>query len=363
MNIQNLKNKINGLTVNQKKELIDHIKESYSVFDEYSNVEKCPYCQSTHFVKNGKRKGVQRYKCKSCNKSFIYKTNTVLYNIKKINKWNDFVEDFLTLNISTIKQITYKLDISIQTAINWRHKLLSALVAKYNTFENETIEFDEIFMLISRKGRRGMNIKDYSAYRIWRESQVGDSDYAVKVFFTYSRDKKKMDLYTSHMGRTKVKDLENYFLPNKFKNIIVITDKHRSYASFFKRFKYNHKSFKSKYHIDPNDKSIHNQTVNAYAHGFKSFINREMHGVSTKYLDFYVKWFEFMINVKKQIESKIDNYSSKIKFDLTDKICENILADNNGLEFFRQSEISFDRFLNENGRTNWGVCSTHYYAA
>lgn len=191
MNIQNLKNKINWLTVTQKKELIDHIKESYSVFDEYSNVERYPYCQSTNFIKNGKRKGVQRYKCKNCNKSFIYKTNTILYNIKKINKWNDFVEDFLTLNISTIKQITSKLDISIQTAINWKHKLLSALVTKYNTFENETIEFDEIFIIISRKGRRGMNIKDYSAYRRWRESQVDDSDYAVKVFLHIVEIKRK----------------------------------------------------------------------------------------------------------------------------------------------------------------------------
>lgn len=70
-----------------------------------------------------------------------------------------------------------------------------------------------------------------------------------------------------------------------------------------------------------------------------------------------------MINVKKQIENNIENYSSKIKFDVTDKICKNVLADNNGLDFLRQSEISFERFLKQNGRTNWGVCSTHYYAA
>jgi len=361
MNINSLKSKINKLNVSQKRELINYIKTNYSVFDEYAEVKCCPYCYSNHIIKNGTRKGITRYLCKDCKKTFTYKSNTILKGIHQLNKWNEFVEDFITLNISSIKHISEKLNVSIQTAINWRHKLLSALVNKENTFKDETIEFDEIFFLISRKGRRNMNINDYKAYKHWRENQVGDSDYAVKVFFTYSREKRKLELNKSHMGRTSVKDLENYFLPNKFENITAITDGHRSYSSYFYRYNVPHKTFKSKNHINKSNKNIHNQTINAYAKGFKDFVNRHLRGVSTKYLDFYAKWYEFMINIKKEIENRIIKEETKIRFNITDKICENVLSDINGLEFFRQSEIGFQRFLKENGRTDYGFCSTHYY--
>lgn len=362
MNIQTLKNKINGLTVSQKKELISYIKNNYSVFDEYVKVIECPYCQSTHFVKNGKRKDTTRYLCRDCKKTFTYRTKTILNGIHDLNKWNDFVEDFLTLKISSLKEIMNRLDVSSQTAIDWRHKIQSALVAKENEFENETIEFDEAFFLISRKGRQSMNIKNYKAYQSWRKSLTGESDYKVKVFFTYSREKRKLELHTSHMGRTKVEHLENYFLPNKFKNITVLSDSHRSYSSFFKREQIKHKTFKSKYHVNPNNKTIHNQTINAYIKGFKNFVYDNLKGVSTKYLPFYAKWYEFIINTKKEVEKIINNTEKKVRFDLTDAICKNVLSDCVGLEMYRQSEISFQNFLEQNGRTDYGFCSTHYYA-
>ena len=39
----------------------------------------CPHCNSKYIVKNGKNKDKQRYKCKSCRKSFITETNTPIY--------------------------------------------------------------------------------------------------------------------------------------------------------------------------------------------------------------------------------------------------------------------------------------------
>ena len=43
----------------------------------------CPHCNSKYIVKNGKNKDKQRYKCKSCRKSFITETNTPIYYSKK----------------------------------------------------------------------------------------------------------------------------------------------------------------------------------------------------------------------------------------------------------------------------------------
>ena len=102
---------------------------------------------------------------------------------------------------------------------------------------------------------------------------------------------------------------------------------------------------------------MHNQTVNAFIRGFKFFVNEHMRGVSTKYLDFYVKWFQF-IN-----ESKVKAFKkNELKFNLVDEICDNVVQDKFGIELYRQSELSFVRFLNNNGRTNHGDCKHHYYA-
>ena len=41
---------------------------------------ECPHCHSTSIKKNGTKKGVQRYLCKSCNKTFAGSLNTILFS-------------------------------------------------------------------------------------------------------------------------------------------------------------------------------------------------------------------------------------------------------------------------------------------
>ena len=359
MKLESIKYGIQKLSITEKKDLIDFIKGSYSLFDEYSTcVNSCPVCHSGRIVKNGLRKGVQKYICSDCNKNFNYKTNTVLSKIQKLNKWNEFVEDFISLNITSLKTLKKKLHVSEQTVFNWRHKLLSAIALKTDaSFSEEAVEFDESWLRISRKGRRNLGIKDKPAYRAWRKKQVGDSNYNVKVFFTYGRDSKQLDVHQSHTGRTSTSDMKNYFTPYKFKDIRVYSDAHITYKSFFKANNINHETFIGKNHISFSDKNVHNQTVNAFIRGFKFFVNEHMRGVSTKYLDFYVKWFQF-IN-----ESKVKAFKkNELKFNLVDEICDNVVQDKFGIELYRQSELSFVRFLNNNGRTNHGDCKHHYYA-
>jgi transposase-like protein len=359
MKLQVIKNRISQLSVNEKKDLIMFIKSSYSVFDDYSiDVNACPDCHSNHIVKNGTRKGVQKYVCRDCKKNFNYKTNTVLSKIQKLNKWNEFVEDFISLNITSLKAMSKKLQLSEQTVFNWRHKLLSAIALKTDVkFTEEAIEFDETWLRISRKGRRNMGIEDHMLYRHWRKKQVGDSPYNVKVFFASGRESKRLDVFQSHTGRTSRKNMENYFTQEKFKNISVFSDAHVTYKSFFRANNIPHETFIGKNHVNFLNKEVHNQTVNAFIRGFKYFVNEHLRGVSTKYLEFYIKWYQFIQESKNQIQKK-----EELKFDLTNEVCGTITKDNFGIELYRQSELSFIQFLKNNGRTNHGDCKHHYYA-
>ena len=358
MKINNLKRHILCLTGEEKKELIDFIKSSFSVFDQYSNIDSCPRCFSFHFKKDGKRKGIQRYKCLDCKRYFNYKTNTILAHLQKLDKWNDFMEDFLSLEFSSLMSLKEKLHLSEQTVFNWRHKLLSSIVANSNKkFFNEHLEFDEAFFKISRKGRRGMRIKNKRSYRLWRKGLRGDSKYMVKVFFIFGRSSAMLETYESHMGRTSIENLRNYFYDAHFKKVEVISDAHPSYVSFFKRCQIPHLTFISKDHVNPNLPKVHNQTINAFMRGFKVFVNHHLRGVSSKYLNCYAKWFEFIHSLKQKLQK-----TRILSFDGSHHIKNHVVKDRIGLEIYRQSEVSFQYFLKSNHRANFGTCKNHFYS-
>lgn len=58
--------------------------------EEIKKRKDCPHCLSESVYKRGKQKGVQMYKCRSCNKWFSETTGTPLWDIKLKNKWQGY---------------------------------------------------------------------------------------------------------------------------------------------------------------------------------------------------------------------------------------------------------------------------------
>lgn len=89
-------------------------------------VEVCPHCESKMYIKYGKFNGIQRFKCKNCKKTFSLTTNSVWsYSKKKATKWFEFCE--LILEKKVLRECAEILDININTAFAWRHKVLDRL--------------------------------------------------------------------------------------------------------------------------------------------------------------------------------------------------------------------------------------------
>ncbi len=84
-----------------------------TTFERYSKLlkkvsmhkSKCPICHSTHSVKNGKRRGIQLYKCKDCGCQF--RNNKLPDNIKL---WQMYQE-----NKQTVKELSWTLGVSEST--------------------------------------------------------------------------------------------------------------------------------------------------------------------------------------------------------------------------------------------------------
>lgn len=286
-------------------------------------VKGCPYCESTHYSKNGKRGAMQRYICKSCEKIFTGKTGTFLHGIKDDKKFEQYFK-LMFEQYLPIKVMSEKIGISIQTAFDWRHKILSGLNIRAVEFNGIT-EIDDIWFLYSQKGRKGLK---YSRNRGGSRRQ-GDNNYQVKLLITADRQNEK-DMSVLKIGRISKSDIQRKIGGKFNESCTLVSDKHRSISAFAKSEGIRHKSFISSKHTAGKD--YHVQTVNNMATRLKSVINHQLRGVSTKYLQNYSNWFGQMEEVKNQPES-IPNLK------------KNLLKRKNTWDTFTHIEKDYKKFI------------------
>ncbi|MEI8202629.1 MAG: IS1595 family transposase [Bacteroidota bacterium] len=185
-------------------------------------VDSCPYCSSSLILKNGHRSDSQRYKCKVCYMTFTSNSWTSFHGIKKIVKfeeyWTLMFQQYLPIHI-----IAKQIGISIQTAFDWRHKILSGLNANTEAFNGIT-EIDDIWFLYSQKGRQGLK---YSRKQGSSKRQ-GDNKFQVKLLVTADRESNK-DLSVAKIGRITKSDIERKVGGKFNSSCTLVSDKHRIY--------------------------------------------------------------------------------------------------------------------------------------
>jgi len=251
-------------------------------------MDSCPYCKSELIVKNGHKKNRQRFKCKMCHKIFTSTTGTSIHGVKKIEKFEEY-KTLMFEQYQPLKALAKKVGISIQTAFDWRHKILSGATSSPIEFQGIT-EMDDLWFLYSQKGRKGLK---YSRKR-GGSSRAGDNNFQVKLLATADRFKNR-DFSVAKIGRITKKDIERK-VGGKFNDsCTLVSDKHRSISAFAKAENVKHISFISSKHTAGGE--FHVQNVNNMASRLKSIINHRFRGVSTKYLQNYSNWFALQNSV------------------------------------------------------------------
>jgi transposase-like protein len=260
---------------------LNKIGTTQSKSSEESHPLYCPHCESNLIVKNGKRGKLQKYKCKTCCKVFTSRTGTPLHKIQKPDKFEAY-KTIMLENYLPLKQMASKIGISIQTAFDWRHKILSSVNNDRVRFDGIT-EIDDIWFLYSQKGRKGLK---YSRKR-GGSKRAGDNDFQAKLLVTSDRNS-NTNLSLVRIGRLKKSDIERKISGKFADDATLVSDKHRSISSFAKAEGLNHVSFKSSEHTAGGE--YHVQGVNNLASKLKGTINHSLRGVSTKYLQSYANW-------------------------------------------------------------------------
>lgn len=120
---------------------------------QYPIAFNCPNCNSNHFIRFGKAQNIQRYKCKTCHKTFKDTTDTPLHWLHKKHKVARYLEA-LSLGLSVRKAANHA-GISKNTSFRWRHKFLSSLAEKPKATVEKTATGIAIIRLpYSAKGRK-----------------------------------------------------------------------------------------------------------------------------------------------------------------------------------------------------------------
>lgn len=290
-------------------------------------VETCPHCQSTHFVKNGKRNGKQNFRCRSCNKAFVEQTGTILFSMKKdISVLEKYVH--CMIEKYPLRKCAEICNINVATAFAWRHKILDALQNMMAEVELDGIvEADETYSTISYKGHhRDFKLPRPAHKRGTPARKRGLSKEQVCVPCGINLDGKSV-AKISNLGKPSLKDLQKVLSDKVAAGSVFVTDSLRPYQKLSLDMNLGH------IRIPRGRRSVgafNIQAVNNYHKRLKDLIFGTFKGVATKYLNNYLVYHNF-VNFAK--DSKADK--EVILFDFI----RNVLCQSKSLEIAKRPAL------------------------
>lgn len=289
-----LKQLFENLSEQDKQLFLSQITSGQSVIQKAiqpREVKACPHCQSTHFVKNGKTDGNQRYLCKDCRKTFVENTGTILFSMKKdISVLEQYVH--CMIEKYPLRKSAKICGINLATAFAWRHKILDALQKMMEQVELDGIvQADETFTTISYKGNhKNFKLPRPPHQRGTAATKRGLSKEQVCVPVGVNLNGLSI-AKVANLGRPNIADLQKVLGGKIAQDSVFVTDSLCSYQKLSFDMGLNHIRIpRNKY-----KNGVFNiQTVNNYHKRLKDLIFGTFKGVATKYLNNYLVYHNFV---------------------------------------------------------------------
>jgi transposase-like protein len=291
-----------NLSYKEQLEILNQLKTALSQSRpilEHRAVTECPHCKSKIFKKHANyNNGATRYKCSGCKKTFNELTGTCIHKIQKKDLWDSFIS--LMLESKTIRKIVEILGISRQTALNWRHKILSSLNEFFTKRFKGVVETDDAYFRFNEKGTKGAK----NGIIRGKKNKRGVSNEQVSVMVSSDRYG-TMDLVIIKRGRiTKDALIAKLNLSRFNKENIIYSDKSQIIINLFSELGLEHKTFKS----NKKSKGVVNvNVVNNMIGRLRRWIKFSFKNVATKYLQNYLNWF-MILEIFKGVKNPEDNF-------------------------------------------------------
>ena len=253
----------------------------------------CPECGGEGLIKYGKTaKGTQRYQCRDCGKVHAHlECGTIMRNTKLPREtWYRFAKCFV--NGFTVSQIQEECEVSRKTAWFMRTRMMEAVSTLLPSFELKSgvsAQFDEIYFRESFKGMRFSKMENppREVHKRGESNTRGIGDELVCVL-TGINDNDDIFYEVCCRGSINRDAIVAAFSKCIHSGAIVNTDRHCSYSSAMSTLgSIIHKPHHSTDHAPLN-------RVNSIHSHLREMIDGRFRGVSTKWLPYYVGYYEWM---------------------------------------------------------------------
>ena len=246
-----------------------------------ADLPACPHCAGTRIVRNGSASGLQRYKCRACQRTFNALTETPLARLRMKSKWLQ-QEDVLACGL-IVRIAAAELGVARSTAFRWRHRFLQLAKPVKAPALTGVVEADETFFLRSNKGQRpGRPPRK----RGGRASRTDRGEDLIPVLVARDRSGATADFLLE--GVSKV-CLSAALKPHVKADAILCTDGSASMAATARELGLHHEAM----NLSAGERvrgPWHIQNANAYHGRLKGWMHR-FRGVATSYLESYLGLF------------------------------------------------------------------------
>ena len=242
---------------------------------------RCPHCGAGGAVSRGKARGLRRFRCKDCGKTFGALTGTALSGLHHKERWLGFGASLA--EGETVKESAERCGIAPSTAHRWRHRFPAAVRQAPDRLAG-IVEADETFVLESRKGERKLDRKPRR--RGGKARKRGLSREQVPILVAADRAGETLSHTLPALNAKSVKEVLE---PVVARDALLVSDANRCYPPVAEALDIPRESINASAGERVRG-AVHIQTVNSRHSQIKGFLRRRR-GIATKYLDSYLRWF------------------------------------------------------------------------
>lgn len=252
----------------------------------------CPTCGFKESVKNGRARGLQRYRCKVCHKTFSQASGTPLSGLRGKGRLAEFAE--CMAQGLTVREVARKMGISPSTSFRWRHRFLEDAIHHQARSRSGVIEADETYLRESAKGSRSLGRPARKRGGAPMKGGRGGSKAGAKkvvVLIMKTRGApfvadRVLEAMTQELAMPLVRQIAG-------KGAVLFVDGSGAFRTVQQELGVATEAVAVAYggrvRMTANG-PVHVQSVNNYHERLKTWINSELRGVSTKHLPRYLAW-------------------------------------------------------------------------
>lgn len=277
----------------QRRQLIARLESVQAAEEAHRIVEErlqwlttCPHGCGCHVVRNGVARGLQRYKCRDCGRTFNALTGTPLARLRYRERWLDQTQALIDgLSITKASQ---RLAVARSTAFRWRHRFLALPHHVKAGHLGGIVEADETCILKSCKGQPERRRKSSRKPRgrggratIRGMSQEHDVVLVVRDRSGACTDQIVAALDAAHLAAV--------LQPVLAADAVLCTDGSGALAAAARHLQVEHHAINA----SAGQRVIgpwHINNVNGYHGRLKNWLRR-FNGVASSYLPHYLGWF------------------------------------------------------------------------